>query len=81
MLLNPNFYRGNICYRSIFIWKIIKPDFSSNIDNRKKNLITVVADNNQDDLLFAGLVIDTLKLKYYLADNGKIVLDLVYKKS
>ena len=59
---------------------VIKYNFLNNINNKKTNSITVVADNNKNDLLFVGFVMDSLKLEYYLADNGKTALDLVYEK-
>ena len=59
---------------------IIEHNFISDTNDIKNNFITVVADNNQDDLLFVGFVLDSLKLEYYLANNGKTALDLVYEK-
>lgn len=59
---------------------IIKSNFEQEIRNGKKNLIVVVADDDPDNLALIAFVLDALKLKYYLANNGKTALDLVYEK-
>ena len=59
---------------------IIKSSLKEKIGDRKKHSTVVVADRDRDNLIFVGSILDTLELPYYLADNGKNALDLVYEK-
>jgi len=43
-------------------------------------MVVVVADNCQDNLMFVSFILDALKLKYYLADDGEAALNLVQSK-
>ena len=60
---------------------IFKCSDKEEINNtKKKSTVVVAADDDRDNLLLIGFVLNALKLKYYLADNGKTALDLVYDK-
>jgi len=50
------------------------------VDSHEDTSIVVVADDNQDNLIFISFILDALNLKYYLASDGKTALDLVNDK-
>ena len=46
----------------------------------EQQFTVVVADDCKDNLMLIGLVLDSLKLEYYLTGDGKTALDLVHAK-